>query len=107
MGVKYRKGVVVVLSGILVVLAALGWLSYVGHGIAYGDLVGVRGRERDLAEVRRDAMRALGVAISAETLAVVLLWWHFSSVSKAAKLTIGLALALLADFLTYALVRGL
>jgi hypothetical protein len=71
--------------------------------------VGVRGHEKDLAEVGKHAVHALWIAGCAEALAVLLLWWGISdpAASTEVRMGIGLALALLADLFTYALVRGL
>lgn len=51
-------------AGILIVVAAYAWLLFVGFGIAYGDLRGVPGSERGLAELESHAYTALAVAAS-------------------------------------------
>lgn len=61
--VKGKKVVFLVFSVILFIAAALAWVSYLGQGIAYGDLVGVTGREKDLTAIGRNAMAALSIAL--------------------------------------------
>jgi hypothetical protein len=107
--VKVKKVASVVFCGILLIAAGLAWVSYLEHGIAYGDLVGVGGREKDLAEIGRGAMEALSIAGCCEALAIGLLTWLLSDPSTPASVRFvkGLAFAVFANALTYAFVRGI
>ena len=90
-------------------MAGFEWLSYVSQGIAYGAIVGLRGREKDLAEIGSAALRALGLAALLEGLAIGLVSWAFTDGGRPvwARLCIGLASAAIVDISTYVLVRGL
>jgi len=103
-----RKVCLFVFSAALFVAAALAWLSYVGQGIAYGDLVGVSGREKDIIAIGNGAMRALWTAASCEALAVGLITWVVSDPDSSVwlRLIISFGVASFADVCTYALVRG-
>ena len=104
-----KRVILVVFSVLLLIASALAWLSYVGQGIAYGNLFGIRGREADLAALGRGAMRSLGVAVSSEALAVGLLTWVASDPDRSlwGRLVISSGMALLVDVCTYAVVRGM
>jgi hypothetical protein len=99
--VNNKKIVLFVCSAMLLVLAAWAWRSYVGHGIAYGDLVGIRGREKDLASIGRDAIRTLWTAAFCEALAVGLVTWGVSDPDSSVwrRLVISFGLAAVADVL--------
>jgi hypothetical protein len=97
------------LAGVLLIIAALAWVDYVSQGIAYGAIVGLKGRERDLADMGSSALRALGLAALSEGLAIGLASWTLTCADRPvwARLCIGLASAAIADVSTYAVVRGL
>jgi hypothetical protein len=97
------------LAGVLLIIAALAWVAYVSQGIAYGAIVGLKGRERDLADMGSGALRALGLAALSEGLAIALASWTLTRSDRPvwARLFIGLASAAIADVSTYAVVRGL
>ena len=101
--------ILVVFSVMLLIFAALAWLSYVGQGIAYGDLFGVKGREADIAELGRGAMRSLWVAVSCEALAVGLIMWVVSDPDRplVGRLVITSGVAVFVDICTYVVVRGM
>lgn len=106
---KGRRIILVVFSAMLLIVAALAWVSYVGQGIAYGDLFGVSGREADLAELGRRALRSLWIAASLEALAVGLITWVVSDPDRSVwgRLVISSGVALFVDVCTYAVVRGM
>ncbi|MGO8794210.1 MAG: hypothetical protein ACLQLC_05255 [Candidatus Sulfotelmatobacter sp.] len=95
------------LAGLLLVFAAYFWLSYMAQGIAYGDIVGLPGRERELATLGSRAMRALRIAVVSEALAVATISWVFTD-RKAVwvRLVAAVGLAAAANILTLAAVRG-
>jgi hypothetical protein len=97
------------LSGVLFAIAGLAWFSYMAQGIAYGDLYGVRGREMDLAQFGAHAIRALDIAVCSEALAVGIVSWVLIATTAPSwlRLSIGLTLAIVATFFTYAITRGL
>jgi hypothetical protein len=96
-------------QGGLLIVSALAWLSYVGNGIAYGDLLGVQGREKDLAEIGKHAMRGLLIAGCAEASAIAMVWWRLSDpdASPTRRVVFGLMLAFLVAVGTYLVVRGI
>ena len=78
-----------------------------GNGIAYGGLVGLPGREHDLATFGLTAMKSLKIALCAEAFAVAIVWWVFAArKSFWLRLGIALGLAIVADACTYSVVRG-
>jgi len=99
---------VVLLSTVFLIAAGYSWLAYVGQGIAYGDLFGVTGREADLAVMARRARDFLAAALSFEALAVAIIAWLLSDEVKPVwqRLCFSVVLASVADFFTYAVVRG-
>ena len=98
-----------VLAAALLIVAAFAWVNYVSQGIAYGAIVGLKGREKDLADMGSSALRALGLAVFSEGLALALASWAliWGDRSIWARLCIGLAVAVMVDVSTYVLVRGL
>jgi len=106
---RSKRVILVVFSVLLLIVSALAWLSYIGQGIAYGDLFGMRGREADLATLGWGAMRSLGIAASCEALAVGLVTWVASDPDRSlwGRLLISSGMALLIDVYTYAVVRGM
>jgi len=106
---RSKRIILVVFSVLLFIVAALAWLSYVGQGIAYGDLFGIRGREADLAALGRGAMRSLWIAASCESLAVGLITWVVSDPDSSVwgRLVTSSGVALFVDICTYAVVRGM
>jgi len=107
--VKRKKIILLVSSATLLVAAGLSWLNYLGQGIAYGDLVGVKGREQDLATIGNGAIRSLWIAASCEGLAVGLITWIATDPdgSVGRRLVASFGLALLIDVCTYAVIRGI
>jgi hypothetical protein len=97
------------LSALLLIVATYSWLSYVGQGIAYGSIVGLRGREQDLAAFGSRAIRFLGLALCSESLAIGLISWVFADDGRPLRLrlSIALGLAAIANIGTYAVVRNL
>jgi hypothetical protein len=106
---KWNRVAILLLAAGLLAIAGFEWLAYVSQGIAYGAIVGLRGREKDLAEIGSSALRALGLAALLEGLAIGLASWAFTDDGRPvwARLWIGLASAAIADVSTYVLVRGL
>jgi uncharacterized membrane protein len=104
-----KKVILYIFSAVLFIVAAFAWLSYVGQGIAYGDLVGVKGREKDIASIGSGAMKALWTAASCEGLAVGLIVWAASDPDNSIwiRLASGFGLAIFIDICTYVLIRGL
>ncbi|HKN70011.1 MAG TPA: hypothetical protein VJX30_03205, partial [Terriglobales bacterium] len=97
------------LAALLLVLAAYSWFCYVAQGIAYGAIVGLRGRELDLAAMGSRAIRFLGLALCSEALAIGAIWWVFADDGRPTwlRLSIALGLATVANVGTYVVVRGL
>ena|SRR5579863_7361670 len=106
---RRNSAVLLMLAGVLLIVSALAWASYVGHGITYGAIVGLKGREKDLAEIGSSALRALGLATFSEGLAIGLVSWALTGTDRPiwARLCIGLASAAVVDVFTYVVVRGL
>ena len=96
-------------AGILAIVSASAWAGYMGNGIAYGSLVGLHGREQDLALFGSRAIRFLEIALCSEALAVMAVAWVCASASRPVwlRLCIALGLAAGANAFTYAAVRGL
>ena len=84
------------------------WAGYMGNGIAYGSLVGLRGREQDLAFLGSRAIRYLEIALCSEGLAVMAVAWVCAGASRPVwlRLCIALGLAAGANAFTYAALRG-
>jgi hypothetical protein len=95
-------------SALLIAVAAIGWLSFMAQGIAYGSLVGVPGRGRDLAELGRGAERALGLAATCEAVAIGIGSWIVIPIRnpKWARLSIAIVLAAIVDLFTLAVIKG-
>jgi hypothetical protein len=91
-----------------IVIAAGAWFSYIAHGIAYGDLLGIPGSGLDLAQLASRADTALGIALICEALAVGIAFRLLLAPvePKWARLPVSIILALLADFATFAIVRA-
>ena len=60
-------------------VSAYSWLSDMGQGIAYGSIVGLPGREDDLAKFGSRALTALTIAGFSEALAIGAVAWVFSA----------------------------
>jgi hypothetical protein len=80
-----------------------------GQGIAYGGLVGLPGREQDLATFGSRAIKFLEIAVCSEALAVATVSWVFAAACKPAwlRLCLALGVAIAANVCTYAVVHGL
>jgi hypothetical protein len=108
MTIRSIRFVLLVFSALLIVLAAGGWLSFMGFGIAYGDLFGVPGRERDLAELGRKAEHALAFSATCQAFAIRIASWTLLRLEqKWARISLAVILALVADLVTLALVKGI
>ena len=71
---RRRKAILLACATLLLVIAAGAWFSHIAQGIAYGDLLGIPGRERDLAQLASRADTARGIALICEGLAVGIPW---------------------------------
>jgi hypothetical protein len=89
------------------VISGLAWFSYVSYGVAYGDLVGIPGREHELIVLSRNALTALRIALGCEVLAVGLVSWLLMALDQKAwiRLSISVAFAGVADLLTLGFIR--
>ena len=105
---RYRKVIFIVCCAALSVVAAGSWLSYLGQGLAYGDLYGVKGAEANLAQLGRNAMHSLWIAASCEALLIGSVTWFMLDQDRSVwkRLIASVGLALLADVCTYAIIRG-
>jgi hypothetical protein len=93
---------------LLLAVAAAAWLGYLGNGLAYGDVYGVRGNEAELAILGAHAARSLALAIVSEALGVAIIAWRVSSEKvMPRRLLAAICISLLADACTFALVRGI
>src|ERR1700692_2455634 len=97
------------LAGLLAVVSAGSWAGYMGQGIAYGSIVGLPGREQDLATLGARAIRFLVIALGSEASAVMAVAWVCTNASRPGwlRLCIALGLATAANAFTFAAVRGL
>jgi hypothetical protein len=96
------------LAGLLTLVSAAWWMRYMGQGIAYGSIVGLPGREQDLASFGSQAMTALKIAVFSEALAIATVSWVFTARKSVwLRLCIALGLATTANIFTFAVVRGL
>ena len=95
-------------GGLLFLVAAYSWLSYIAQGVSYGAIVGLPGREHDLVVFGSRAMRALKIAVGSEALAIATISWGFTARKPVwARLCIAAGLAIVANICTFAAVRGL
>ena len=106
---RRNSTVLLALAGALLIVCAFAWVDYISHGMAYGAIVGLKGREKDLADIGSSALRALGLAAFSEGLAIILVSWALTGADRSvwARLCIGLASAAVVDVFTYVVVRGL
>lgn len=94
--------------GILSLVAAVGWLGFMGNGLAYGDLVGIPGPEQALAELGGCAERALALVATCEAIAIGI----GSSVlmplrnPRWARIWIAIVLTAIADLFTLVAIKG-
>jgi tetrahydromethanopterin S-methyltransferase subunit D len=93
--------------GLLALIAGFAWLGYIGNAMAYGDVLGLPGREKDITIFGAKAMRSLFVALAAEGLAVGAITWNIAGIDtptwrRLAKASI---IASVATVFTFALVR--
>ena len=96
------------LAGFLALVSAGAWISYMGQGIAYGSIVGLPGREQDLAVFGSRAMTALRIAVVLEALAIATVSWVFTSHKSVwVRLCIALVFAAVVNIFTFAVVRGM
>lgn len=94
---------------LLMIPAAVGWLMYIGNGVAYGALVGLRGRERALTELGSRAEHALILGAICQGVAVAMGSWILlpPRYSATARVMVAATLAALADVFTFAALRGI
>ena len=94
-------------SALLIAVAAIGWLSLMAQGTAYGSLVGVPGS--DLAKLGRGAERALALAATCEAVAIGIGSWILIPIRspKWARISIAVVLAAVADLFTLAAIKGI
>ena len=106
-GDRRRKAILLACVMLLLVIAAGAWFSYITHGIGYGDLFGISGRERDLAQLAFRAYAALGIALISEGSAFGIVGWLFLARIEPiwGRLCACVTFALFADFVTFSLVR--
>ena len=97
------------LAALLLLVAGYSWLCYVAQGVAYGSIVGLRGREQDLARFGSRAIMFLELAVCTEALAVGAISWVFADGGRPVwlRLSIALGMATVANVGTYVVVRGL
>ena len=107
-GDRRRKAIMLACAMLLLVVAVGAWFSFIAQGFAYGDLLGVAGREGDVAQLAYHAKTALGIALISEGLAVGIAFRLLLAPvePKWARLLACIILALVADFATFAIVRG-
>ena len=91
-------------AGLLLIVAAFSWLSYLVQGLTYGDAFGVPGNEKYLAVIGSRAIRSLVIALCSEAIGIGILSWHFSDDAKPVWRRLGLCLVLaaIADGFTFA-----
>ena len=96
-------------SALLMLASAIGWVSYLGNGIAYGSLVGLAGREHALAELSSRAERALAFAATCEAVAIGIGSWVLTPCRNPmwARICVAAVFAAIADIFTFAIVRGI
>ena len=101
------KALLLSCSGLLIAVAGYAWFSYVAQGIAYGAILGLKGRGADIAFLKLHVLRALGTALGCEGLAVGLGSWVLLAKSSEVWLRLLMAVALggVADFFTYAIIK--
>jgi hypothetical protein len=109
MGGNATRYLRVALIVLLAIVAVVAWMSFMGLGIAYGSIVGLPGRERDLAVIGSRASSALATAVACEALTVGSVSWLFLPLREPAwaRATLAVACALVADLLTFGAVRSL
>src|SRR5215471_14945661 len=95
------------LSVLLSAGAAFSYLHSMGYGIAAGDLIGLRGRERDVAFAQRWAtvwlMTTVG-CLGVSSLAGVLATPIYEDAARLSRLTVRLVVALVVSFVLSVLV---
>jgi hypothetical protein len=96
-------------ASVLALIAGVAWLSYIGNGMAEGDILGLPGREKDIAIFGAKATHALVVALVAEELAVGAIIWDIVRFDTPTwrRLAIASITAAVATALTFAAVRGM
>jgi hypothetical protein len=96
-------------SALLMLASVIGWFSYMGNGIAYRALVGLAGREHDLAELSGRAERALAFGATCEAVAIGIGSWALIPIRNPrwARICFAVVLAATADIFTFAVVRGI
>jgi hypothetical protein len=96
------------LTGFWALVSAGERIRYMGQGIAYGGIVGLPGREQDLAVFGSRAMTALRIAVVLEALAIATVSWVFTSHKSVwVRLCIALVFAAVVNIFTFAVVRGM
>jgi hypothetical protein len=71
-----RKSIFVFwISVLLIAIAVFCWLGYVGNAMAYGDVLGLPGRDSDLATYHSRAIGFLLIALCGQGSAVAVVTW--------------------------------
>jgi hypothetical protein len=107
MSVSRSRAVLWTVAGILALISGYGWLSYFTNGLAYGDVLGLKGREKDIAMFGAKSIRSLFVAVAAEGFAVGAITWDIAGIDapKWPRLAKTLAVTVLAIVLTLVVVN--
>lgn len=107
------KAIAFVIGVLLAFSSDLLWLMYVANGIAYGSIVGLPGRERDLKTFGFRAEVFLITAILGQTFGIGLMARTFMSQlpriaeSEAMRLSLALICGLASAAFIFVLIRGL
>ncbi len=102
-----RRKLVLIGCAVLLLAAAGTWWSYVVNGMAYGDLFVLGGNDSDVRRLAIYTYVSLGVALSCEAFLVGMASWLFAFKRQKVwlRLCVCAVLALLADWLTFALLN--
>ena len=109
MSIRGSRAALWVASGLLLVISGCRWLSYIGNGMAYGDILGLPGYEKGLALFGAKAMHALIAALLTEAMAVAAITWDVTDIEKPTwrRIATALVVAPMVTAFTFAIVRGL
>lgn len=92
----------------LALASGYGWLSFVANGIAYSDLIGLDGKDQQMALLGRRAYAGLALGAGCEAILVSAIAWFLlpQSDSKRTRIFAALAAGLGAAFLTLVAMKG-
>lgn len=76
------KPVPLIIGVVALIASAIFWLMYMGNGIAYGSLVGLKGRESDLQALASRGMIGLAAAVIFQIAAWVALRFSWSPLAE-------------------------